>query len=152
MIARHWPPPSLSLSLLLTLRQLTAATSTSDLTSIKKTAKKYGVIGIDEGQFVSANPRSVGSITSSPCHYPLVTTFSLLSFQTLLSSVRTWQMRERQSLWLHSTAPSKERYIHGYCCCYTLSSNIVSLIWSDSPAAKLFDFGFFCLFVFPERL
>ena len=40
------------------------ATSTSDLTSIKKTAKKYGVIGIDEGQFVSANGCSVGSITS----------------------------------------------------------------------------------------
>ena len=47
-----------------TLRQLTAATSTSELTSIKKTAKKYGVIGIDEGQFVSANACSVGSVTS----------------------------------------------------------------------------------------
>ena len=47
-----------------TLRQLTAATSTSELTSIKKTAKKYGVIGIDEGQFVSANACSVGPVTS----------------------------------------------------------------------------------------
>ena len=47
-----------------TLRQLTAATSTSVLTSIKKTAKKYGVIGIDEGQFVSTNACSFGSVTS----------------------------------------------------------------------------------------
>ena len=112
-----------------TLRQLTAATSTSELTSIKKTAKKYGVIGIDEGQFVSANACSVGSVTSHTCSF-----FS--SSQTLLSSVRTWQMRERRSSWLHLTAPSKERYTHDYCCCRTWL-----ILWPDPPAVKLSDFG-----------
>jgi len=34
-------------------RQTTHATSTDRLTSVKKAAKNYGVIGIDEGQFVS---------------------------------------------------------------------------------------------------
>jgi len=32
-------------------RQMTHATSTDRLTSVKKAAKNYGVIGIDEGQF-----------------------------------------------------------------------------------------------------
>jgi len=32
---------------------MTHATSTDRLTSVKKAAKNYGVIGIDEGQFVS---------------------------------------------------------------------------------------------------
>jgi len=36
-------------------RQTTHATSTDRLTSVKKAAKNYGVIGIDEGQFVSVH-------------------------------------------------------------------------------------------------
>ena len=36
-----------------TCRQVTSAVSATELTAMTNTAKKYGVIGIDEGQFVS---------------------------------------------------------------------------------------------------
>ena len=39
--------------LLLVYRQVTSAKATSTLKVLKNTAKKFGVIGIDEGQFVS---------------------------------------------------------------------------------------------------
>lgn len=35
-------------------RQVTAAVAATQLSTMKNTAKKYGVIGIDEGQFVSS--------------------------------------------------------------------------------------------------
>lgn len=35
-------------------RQVTAAVAATHLSTMKNTAKKYGVIGIDEGQFVSS--------------------------------------------------------------------------------------------------
>ena len=40
-------------------RQVTAALSTTELKALKKRAHEYGIIGIDEGQFV----RDANSIT-----------------------------------------------------------------------------------------
>lgn len=64
--------------------QVTAATSAKTLSKVRNAALRYGVIGIDEGQFVSLT-----NVFIKASHSTML--FELFSFRMLLSFVKTWQ-------------------------------------------------------------
>ena len=119
---QHSPSILPSLCLSHTHRQVTAATAATVLHSLKKKASDYGVIGIDEGQFVSDDG------ISNSCHV-LCSCCLINSFQILLNFVRRWLTQERQLLWQHLMALSKERYTP----CYMQTIVCYSMYITNTP-------------------
>ena len=79
-------------------KHVTSAYACSSLREVKDEAKQFGVIGIDEGQFVSSD-------------YKMCCNDLFNSFQTLLNSVKKWLMMVRQLSWLLLMELFKERQV-----------------------------------------